>query len=125
MALGTQLKLRTAACYASISASLQEKTAVSNVGIHLLLPQYAISSRSNNPNPTRLPKTPFLALWIIQTYIFVTFKWSSMTSQPCQMLENIKCYQNLQYHIDSTDLSQENDQKTHFWLFGSLKYRFL
>ena len=67
----------------------------------------------------------FLTLWIIQTYIFVTFKWSFMTNQPCRRLENIKCYHNLQYHIDSTDLSQENDQKPHFWLFGSLKYRFL
>ena len=36
------------------------------VGKHLVLSQYAISSRSNRPNSRKWPKTSFLAFWIIQ-----------------------------------------------------------
>ena len=50
-----------------------------NVGKHLILSQYAISSRSNRPNSRRWPKTSFLAFRIIQKCIFVIFEWSFMT----------------------------------------------
>ena len=49
------------------------------VGKHLVLSQYAISSRSNRPNSRRWSKTSFLAFWIIQKWIFVIFEWSFMT----------------------------------------------
>ena len=49
-----------------------------NVGKHLVLSQYAISSWSNRPNSRKWPKTSFLALWIIQKCIFVIFEWSSI-----------------------------------------------
>ena len=49
------------------------------VGKHLVLSQYAISSRSNRPNSRKWPKTSFLAFWIIQKWIFVIFEWSFMT----------------------------------------------
>ena len=48
------------------------------VGKHLVLSQYAISSRSNRPNSRKWPKTSFLAFWIIQKWIFVIFEWSFM-----------------------------------------------
>ena len=48
------------------------------VGKHLVLSQYAISSRSNRPNSRKWPKTSFLALWVIQKCTFVTFEWSFM-----------------------------------------------
>ena len=60
-----------------------------NVRKHLVLSQYAISSRSNRPNPRKWPKTSFLALWIIQKCICVTFEWSFTTWWPCRKLENI------------------------------------
>ena len=41
---------------------------------HLVLSQYAISSRSNNLNSRKWPKIYFLALWIIQKCIYVTFE---------------------------------------------------
>ena len=49
-----------------------------NVGKHLVLSHYAISSRSNRPKSRKWPKNSFLALWIIQKCIFVTFEWSFM-----------------------------------------------
>ena len=49
------------------------------VGKHLVLSQYAISSQSNRPNSRKLPKTSFLAFWIIQKCIFLLFEWSSMS----------------------------------------------
>ena len=52
---------------------------LSNVGKHLVLSQYAISSRSNRPNSRKWPKTSFLALWIIQKCIFLIFEWSIMS----------------------------------------------
>ena len=56
---------------------LHDLVMLPNVGKHLVLSQYAISSRSNRPNSRKWPKTSFLALWIIQKCIFVTFEWSS------------------------------------------------
>ena len=41
------------------------------------------------------------------------------------MLVNIKYYHNMQYQVDPTDLTQENDKKTLFWHFGSFKNEFL
>ena len=58
---------------------LHDLVMLPNVGKHLVLSQYAISSRSNRPNSRKWPKTSFLALWIIQKWIFVTFEWSFMT----------------------------------------------
>ena len=49
------------------------------VGKHLVLSQYAISSRVSRPNYTKWPKTSFFALWIIQKYIFLIFEWSFTT----------------------------------------------
>ena len=51
---------------------------LANAGKHLVLKQYAISSRSNRPNSRKLPKTSFLGFWIIQKWIFVIFEWSLM-----------------------------------------------
>ena len=81
---------------------------------HLVPSQYAISSRSNWPNSRKWPKTSFLALWIIQKYIFVILEWPFMTWQRCQMLENIKYYHNMQYQVDPTDQTPENGQKPLF-----------
>ena len=41
------------------------------------------------------------------------------------MFENINFYQNLQYQLDPSDQIYENDQKPHFWLFGSVINEFL
>ena len=57
---------------------LHDLLTLQRVGKHLVLSQYAISSRSNRPNPRKWPKTTFFALWIIQNGIFVTFEWSSI-----------------------------------------------
>ena len=57
---------------------LHDLATLPKVGKHLVLSQYAISSRSNRPNSRKWPKTSFLALWIIQKCIFVIFEWSSI-----------------------------------------------
>ena len=49
-----------------------------NAGIHLIRLHYAISGLSNRPKSRKWPKTSFLALWIIQKCVFVTFEWSFM-----------------------------------------------
>ena len=45
---------------------------------HLVKWKYAISSRSDERNSRKWPKTSFLAVWIIQKGIFLIFEWSSM-----------------------------------------------
>ena len=57
---------------------LHDLVTLPNVGKHLLLSQYATSSRYNRPNSWKWPKTLFLALWIIQKWTFVIFEWSFM-----------------------------------------------
>ena len=52
---------------------------LSNVEKHIFLSKWAISSGSNRPKSRKRPKTCFLALWIIQKCIFVTFEWSNMS----------------------------------------------
>ena len=58
---------------------LHDLVMLPKVGRHLVLSQYAISSQSNRPKFRKWPKTPFLALWIIQKCIFLLFEWSSMS----------------------------------------------
>ena len=58
---------------------LRDLVMLSNIRKHLVLSQYAISSRSNRPNSRKWPKNYFLAVWIIQKCIFVVFEWSFMT----------------------------------------------
>ena len=41
------------------------------------------------------------------------------------MFWNIHFYQNMQFQVDSTDKTQENGQKCHFWLIGSFKNKLL
>ena len=57
-----------------------------NVGKHLVLSRYAISSWSNRPNSRKRPKPSVLALWIIQKCIFVIFEWSSMSHIMAKLL---------------------------------------
>ena len=59
--------------------TLHNMATLPNVGKHLVLSHYATSSRSNRPKSRKWPKTSFLALWVIQKCIFVTFEWSFMT----------------------------------------------
>ena len=65
---------------------LHDLVTLPKVGKHLLPLQHAISSRSNGPNPRKWPKTSFLALWIIQKCIFVTFEWSSIADIMAKLL---------------------------------------
>ena len=58
---------------------LHDLVMLSNAGKHLFLSHYAISSRFKTRNSRKWPKTPFLALWIIQKCIFLLFEWSSMS----------------------------------------------
>ena len=104
---------------------LHDQVILPNVGKHLVLSQYAISSRSNRPNSRKWPKTSFLAFWIIKKCIFVIFEWSFMTCSCCTKLEDFCYYHNMQYQVDPTDQSPENGQKPLFWLFGSFKNAFL
>ena len=104
---------------------LHDLVTLPEVGKHLVLPQYAISSRSNRPNPRKWPKTSILVLWIIQKCICVTFEWPFMTWWPCRRLENIQSYHIMQYQVDPTDQIPENGQRTLFWLFVSFKNAFL
>ena len=57
---------------------LHDLVMLPNAGKHLFLSHYAISRRSSRPKSRKWPKTSFLALWIIQKCIFVTFEWSFM-----------------------------------------------
>ena len=45
---------------------LHDLVTLPKVGTHLVLSQYAISSRSNRPNSRKWPKTSFLGYWVIQ-----------------------------------------------------------
>ena len=58
---------------------LHDLITLPKVGKHLVLSQYATSSRSNRPNSRKWPKTSFGALWIIQKCISGFFEWSFMT----------------------------------------------
>ena len=58
---------------------LHDLITLPKVGKHLVLSQYATSSRSNRPNSRKWPKTSFGALWNIQKCIFGFFEWSFMT----------------------------------------------
>ena len=72
---------------------LHDLVTLEKVGKHLVLSQYAISSRSNRPNSRKWPKTSFLAFWIIQKCIFLLFEWSSMgddIAKSCTPLSSIK-----------------------------------
>ena len=65
---------------------LHDLVTLPKVGKHLVLSQYAISSRSNRPNSRKWPKTSFLALWIIQKCIFLIFEWSSISDIMAKLL---------------------------------------
>ena len=58
---------------------LHDLVTLEKVGKHLVLSQYAISSRSNRPNSRKWPKTSFLAFWIIQKCILLLFEWSRIS----------------------------------------------
>ena len=66
---------------------LHDLVTLQKVRKHLVLSQYAISSRSNRPNSRKWPKTSFLGFWIIQKCIFVIFEWSSMSDIIAKLLE--------------------------------------
>ena len=57
-----------------------------NVGKHLELSKYAISSRFKRSKSRKQPKTSFLAIWIIQKCVFLTFEWSSMRDMIVKLL---------------------------------------
>ena len=78
---------------------LHDLVTLAKVKKHLVLSQYAISSRSNRPNSRKWPKTSVLALWIIQKCIFVIFEWTFMTWQDSQMLRNNLYNHNMQYQV--------------------------
>ena len=65
---------------------LHNLVTVPNVGNHLVLSQYAVSSRFHRRKSWIWPKTSFLAIWIIQKCIFVTFEWSSMSDIIAKLL---------------------------------------
>ena len=65
---------------------LRDLVRLPNVEKHLILSPYAISSRSKRPNSRYWPKSSFLALWIIQKCIFVTFEWSNMSHISAKLL---------------------------------------
>ena len=73
--------------YCAIWMILHELVTLPKDGKHLVLSQYAISSRSNRPNSRKWSKTSFLGLWIIQKYIFVIFEWSSMSDIMARLLQ--------------------------------------
>ena len=58
---------------------LNDLVTLPNTVKQLVLSQYALSTQSNRRNSWKCPKTSFLALWIIQNYLFVIFEWSFMT----------------------------------------------
>ena len=58
---------------------LHDRVTLPNVKKLFVLSLYAISSRSNNANTWKWPKTSFLALWIIQKRNFLMFERSFMT----------------------------------------------
>ena len=70
---------------------LHDLVMLPNVGKHLVISKYAISSQFNRPNSRKWPKTSFLAFWIIQKCIFVTFDLNdpSWPGNIAKMLENI------------------------------------
>ena len=104
---------------------LRDLVMLSNIRKHLVLSQYAISSRSNRPNSKKWPKTSFLAVWIIQKCIFVIFEWSCMTCHHGKMFKNIFHYHHLQYQTIQTSQAGSNGQNAHIWPFGSFKNAFL
>ena len=93
-----------------------------NVGKHLVLSQYAISSRSKRPNPRKWPKTSFLAIWIIQKCIFVIFEWTFMTWQDSQMLRNNLYNHNMQYQVHPSCQNRENGPNLSFSHFSSKNF---
>ena len=54
--------------------TLYDKAMLPNVEKHLVLSQYATSSRSNRPKSRNWSKTSFLGFWIIQKCIFDIFE---------------------------------------------------
>ena len=65
--------------FPDFSMILHDLAVLPIVGKHLVLSKYAISSRSNRPKSWKRPKSPFLALWIIQKCILRVFEWPIMT----------------------------------------------
>ena len=65
---------------------LHDLVTLPNVGKHLVLSRYAISSWSNRSNSRKRPKPSVLALWIIQKCIFVIFEWSSISDIMVKLL---------------------------------------
>ena len=57
---------------------LYDLATLPNVGEHLVLSKFAISSRLDGPKWRKWTKTSFLAIWIIQKWFFMVFEWSSM-----------------------------------------------
>ena len=68
---------------------LHDLVMLPKVGRHLVLSQYAISSRPSRPNYRKWPKTSFLALWIIQKCIF----W--VLNDPAWPGNVVKCWKTL------------------------------
>ena len=98
---------------------LHDLVILPKVGKHLVLSQYAVSSRSNRPNR---PKPLF---WLLGSFKNA-FSWFLNDSEwPGNLkLKNIKYYRNMQYQVDPKDQTPENDQNTPFWLFGPFKNAF-
>ena len=58
-----------------------------NIVTYLVLSSWAISSGSKRPKSRKRPKSCFLALWIIQKCISVTFEWSNMSHISAKLLK--------------------------------------
>ena len=107
--------------YCNFWMILHDLVTLPNVWKHLLPSQYAISSRSNGPNPRKWLKNPSLVRWIIH-------KCLNDPSWPGNVAKHWKTFNTIttmQYQVYPTDLSLENGQKTVFWHFGSFKNAFL
>ena len=89
---------------------LRDQVTLTKVGKHLVRSQYAISSRSNQPNSRKWPKTSIVALWIIQKCIFCDFWMIQHERYHSQMLRNILHYHDMQYQVPLRCQNHENDQ---------------
>ena len=65
---------------------LYDMAVLPNVGEHLVLSKFAISSRLDGPKSRKWPKTSFLAIWIIQKWFFMVFEWSGMCDMVTKLL---------------------------------------